>query len=281
MVKKINIALLCVFAILFALKTLRDLSSGKGRTAGPDPEPRAETPGSDLEVQFYCEHEPPFVSVDVITRRDGLFLDQIRAIFPKVRLVFCDETNRVDWSIRALRSNPHAIAFATREDPRFADFGKTESALGWVEYRFITYRTNPWRYTGPESLAGKKFLLDVATCKNGDILRLDKEGVVETLDLIGPTCDYERLLGEDRYEGILCPYARMEHFRMEESGTVDSENFRCSPRFTACEIRLAVSSLDPEFAKRFLAEFESGFKRISESGERRRIFEYYGARMEQ
>ena len=281
MVKKINIALLCVFAILFALKTFRDLSSGKGKTADPDLEARVETKDDDLEVQFYCEHEPPFVSVDVITRRDGLFLDQVRAIFPKVKLVFCDETNRVDWSVRALRSNPHAIAFATREDPRFADFRKTESALGCVKYRFITYRTNPWRYTGPDSLAGQKFLLDVAICKNGDILRLAKEGVVETLDLVAPSCDYERLLGEGRYEGILCPYARMGNFRMEDSGSVNSEFFRCSPRFTACEIRLAVSSLDPEFAKRFLSEFESGFKRISESGERRRIFEYYGAGMEQ
>lgn len=280
MVKKINIALLCVFAALFALKALRSISSGAAKPPAPEPEVTVETPGSDLEFRLYCEHVPPFVSVDVISRHDGLFLDQIRAIFPKVELVFFEGTNRMDWCVNALRSDPRAVTFATREDPQYADFGKTESELGWVEYRFITYRTNPWRFSGPESLKGRKFILDAACCWNEDILRLSEEGIVEPFDLYDQAHDYETLMSGGRYEGLLCLYARMGNFRMDDSGTVDSENFRVSPRFTFCKIRLAVSSLDPEFASRFLDEFETGMKRISESGERRRIFEYYGARMD-
>lgn len=280
MVKKINIALLCVFVLLFGLKALRNFSADMSKPPALELEAVVETPGSDLEFQFYCEHEPPFVSVDVISRHNGLFLDQIRAIFPKVRFVFCEDTNRVGWCAKSLRLDPRAVTFATLEDPRYSDFSKTESSIGWVEYRFITYRTDPWRFSGPESLKGRKFMMDVSCCWNEDIRKLNEEGILETFDLYDPAYDYECYMNEGRYEGVLGPYARMGNFCMEDSGAVDSENFRTSSEFTACDIRLAVSSLDPEFSKRFLDEFEAGFKRISESGERRRIFEYYGAGME-
>ena len=53
--------------------------------------------------------------------------------------------------------------------------------------------------------------------------------------------------------------------------------FRKSEPIASEGTRFIVSKKDPELAKRIVDEFEKGIRRIEKSGERRRIFEYYGA----
>jgi hypothetical protein len=53
--------------------------------------------------------------------------------------------------------------------------------------------------------------------------------------------------------------------------------FRKSEPIASEGTRFIVSKKDPELAKRIVDEFEKGIRRIDRSGERRRIFEYYGA----
>jgi len=53
-------------------------------------------------------------------------------------------------------------------------------------------------------------------------------------------------------------------------------NFRASAPVDEGDVLLHVSKLDPEFAAAVIADYEAGMLRIEASGERRRIFAYYG-----
>ena len=54
------------------------------------------------------------------------------------------------------------------------------------------------------------------------------------------------------------------------------QRFRKSPEIARGDIMLYVSSLDKDYADRVIEAYEAGIRRIDASGERRRIFDYYG-----
>jgi hypothetical protein len=54
------------------------------------------------------------------------------------------------------------------------------------------------------------------------------------------------------------------------------QRFRKSKVIANDGTMLYVSGKDADFAKRVIDAFEAGIRRIEKSGERRRIFEYYG-----
>lgn len=274
MIKKINIFLLVVFAALFALKFVREAadSSAKAPVASVSAGPVER----GLDVTVYSDVIPPYTAPDVIARHNGLFIDLLASIFPRLKISYPDEESRTNWWHRALTTDPRAVALASPVDPLFADYPKTRSPLGSMELHLLTPRKSPRRYRPGDSFRGWRLAIDVTGGADAFVNRLVDGGVLTRLDTLPKESTFEDFLRANAYDGLLVPLFVTDVIRFEDLSTGLSEDFRRSDVVTRVPCHLAVSKLDPAFVERFLREFEEGLRRIEASGERRRILEYYG-----
>ena len=146
----------------------------------------------------------------------------------------------------------------------------------------MTLRTNQWTYDGEKSL---------------DALRIVT--AADFLDYGALRRRYERLGGDSPLFRVLpVSTTQMELAAMVEEGKADAfvvsgdagkdgveaeatsirilQHFRKSAEIARGDVLLYVSAVDGEYAKRVIDAYEAGIRRIEASGERRRIFEYYG-----
>ena len=274
MIKKINIFLLVVFAAMFALKFVREAVSSSAKA--PVASVSADSADQGLDVTVYCDVIPPYTAPDVIARHNGLFVDLLGRIFPRLKVSYPTEESRTNWWRRALSTDPRAVAFASPVDPLFAGCPKTRSPLGSMELHLLTPRKSDRRYRPGDSFRGWRLALDVAGGADAFVNRLVDEGVLTRLDAMPKESTFEEFLRANAYDGLLVPLFVTDVVRFEDLSTGLSEDFRRSDVVTRVPCHLAVSKLDPAFVERFLREFEEGLKRIEANGERRRILEYYG-----
>ena len=276
MIKKINVILLIVFVAMFALKFAREAVNSTAK-APVDPAP-ASPVDQGLDVTVYCDLVPPYMAPDVVTRHNGLLVDLLESVFPRLKVSYPTEESRTNWWHRALTTDSRAVVFASPEDERFADYPKTRSPLGSMELHLLTPRKSDRRYRPGDSFRGWRLGLDVAGCADAFVNRLVGEGVLTRLDVMPSDSSFQEFLRTNAFDGLLVPLFVTDVFRFEDYCTGLSEDFRCSDAVAHVACHLAVSKLDPTFAERFLREFEEGLRRSEENGERRRIFEYYGLR---
>lgn len=280
MIKKINIVLAILFAVMFALKGLKEIKADRERNAAANPAPaKAAKAETELAPTVYYVHWTYFAAEDPLSNRNGVLLDTLRAIFPKARFVLFGGS--VEDFAAKLREDPHALVAGFGAHPAFAGCRAAKTPMAYGSYILMTLRTNPWRYEGEKSL--------------------DKLRIVTSPDYLD--CEvlrkrYEKLGGDSPLFRVASPEtSKMEQAAMVEAGEADAfvaagdagnkgvaidtmsirilQRFRKSDEIGRDDMLLYVSTLDEKYSQDVLDAYEAGMRRIEASGERRRIFEYY------
>lgn len=284
MIRKINIALAVAFAVLFALKGLKSLSSSR-------PAARAEAVGetsaagaaSSLAPRVYYFNWNNFAVENKLANRSGVLLDTMRTIFPKASFVHL--RGDVPEFVKALREDPAAVVVGFGLHPAFEGVGVvSEIPSAYSRLALMTRRDNAWRYKGPESLAGLRIVtnddfLDFPLVQK--LMKAHESGKTEgmpTIKVVSDSRSREDLAkivekGEADAFFATCDNAALMPEQM--SGTI-LQRFRMSDEIDRGGVLVRVSNLDPGFAKAVIAEYEAGMRKIDANGVRRRIFDYYG-----
>ena len=282
MIRKFNIALGVVLVALFALKGLNEIRVARSRAAAATDTPEIVREAHDLPPpNVYYEQWPYFTCEDPLSNRNGILLDSVRAIFPGAKFILLRDVR--DQFREKLRTDPRAVVVGYGRHPIFEDCQAAPTPLGYGKFVLMTLRSNPWRYTGPESL--------------------DKVRIVMSEDDLdcGVLRERHKKLGPDSPLVRVMPHAVefMGLANMVETGKADAfvtsgdhgndqdtaietmsvtilQRFRKSSAIGSADMLLYVTSADKDYAKRIIEAYEAGIRRIDASGERRRIFEYYG-----
>ena len=284
MIKKLNILLAVVFAAMFALKAFRDFKAERAASAAAEQAASAKTLKQDTSpvLNVYYTQWEYFCSEDPISNRNGLLLDTVRAIFPNARFFIL--RGDTEQFARKLREEPNAVVVGFGAHVAFKEFRHSDLPMAWSKIILFTLRTNPWRYTGPDSLDGVKIVV-ASDYMDFDVLK-------DRYERFGPDSPLLRVLPSDTDSSMAKLAAMVESG--EADGFVESgdsgrygiaadmrsmrllQNFRKSDPIGKSDMLFFVSSKDAAFADRVLEMYDAGMRRIEASGERRRIFEYYG-----
>ena len=282
MIKKFNIFLVVVFVLLLGLKGLNEIRAARERdVASPDtPSDTSQEPSLPPPNVYYL-HWSYFANEDPISNRNGILLDVVRAIFPGAKFKLL--RGSPETFVEKLRTDSRAIVLGYGHHPAFKGCLAAPTPLGYGKFILMTLRSNPWRYTGPESLDKVRILMSIDY--------LDYSILRERHEKLGPDSPLLRVLPQST--------TPMELAVMVEEGMADAfvtggdqgdtggialeamsvkvlQHFRKSPEVGRDDILLYVSSLDKDYSKHLVDAYEAGIRRIDESGERRRIFAYYG-----
>ena len=284
MIRKINITLAVAFVILFAFKGLKSLSSSRADArARDDGESSATGNASTLAPRIYYFNWTSFSVRNKLADRNGILLGSMQVIFPKATFVHL--RGGVQEFAKALRDDPAAVVVGYGRHPALDGVGAvSELPLAYSRLAVMTPRSNPWRYEGPESLAGLRIVsnddfLDFPLVQR--LLKAQESGSTNGIPSIKIVSDIR---------------SREELAKIVEAGEADAffatcdnamsmpelvsstilQRFRMSDEIDRGHILFYVSNRDPEFAKAILAEYEEGLRRMESNGVRRRLFDYYG-----
>lgn len=281
MIKKINVVLAVAFVIVLGLKGLKEIKVAKERRAST-PEASVQVGGAEslLAPNVYYLHWTYFSAEDPLSNRNGVMLDTLRAIFPNAKYTMLRGGPEV--FVKKLSEDPRAIVVGFGFHPLFKDCLAAETPLAYGKVILMTLRSNPWRYEGESSLDKVRIVM------NSD--SLDFKLLRERHERLGPDSPLLRVFPPST--------SHMELAAMVESGKADAfvvegekggdgivadtmsvrilQRFRKSDEICRGDALLYISKLDKGFAKDVLEAYETGIRRIEASGERRRIFEYYG-----
>ena len=282
MIRKINIVMAVAFVLLLAMKALKNLSAGADAARAAVSVSETKSGETDLAPHVYYFNWPNFSVENAVANRNGVLLDTMRAIFPKAEF-------------RHLRGDVPDFAKALREDPRavVVGYGRhrdldgasvvAEYPLAYSMLALMTLRSNPWRYTGPKSLAGLRIVttddfLDYPLVQR--ILKAQDEGKTDGLPSIRVMSagSFRRDMASAVESGEADAFfATFDiNFMPEKMSTTVIQRFRRSAEIDRGDVLLHVSEKDPQFRDAVLDAYEKGMRRIESNGERRRIFDYYG-----
>lgn len=283
MIKKINVALAIAFAVLIAVKVVKSLMPERGASAASETvSVRADdTPA----VNVYYANWTYFAQEDRISNRNGVCLDTIRAIFPKARFNHLHPGELRDF-VAIVQKDPSAVICTFGEHPDLKGMPAAPTPLAYSSIVLYTLRSNPWSYTGPESLEKIRIatsreyldfgvLRDLSDGSGGDSSRLKVYPASTTeaeLEKVVESGEADAFVAT----GINLHNALSADAAQQRSSTSRLKRFRFSSVIGRSDILLHTSPLDPELSKRIIDTYEAGIRRIDASGERRRIFEYYG-----
>ena len=284
MIRKINITLAVAFVILFAFKGLKSLTSSRAVARTNDGgESSAAGNASSLAPRVYYFNWTSFSVKNKLADRNGVLLGSMQLIFPKATFVHL--RGGVEEFAKALREDPAAVVVGYGHHPVLEGVGAaSELPLAYSRLAVMTPRSNPWRYKGPESLAGLTIVSNDAFLDFPLVQRLVKAqesgntNGVPTIKIVSDARSREDLAkiveaGEADAFFATCDNAML----MPEliSSTI-LQRFRMSDEIDRGAVLFHVSNSDPEFAKAIIREYEEGLRRIDSNGVRRRLFDYYG-----
>ena len=282
MIKKLNILLVVVFVAMFGVKGLKGVKEARERGVEAAVAQKAMHHEPSLPPpHVYYLHWLFFANEDPISNRNGILLDTVRAIFPNAEFTML--RGEVGAFVEKLRTDPRAIVVGYGHHPAFKDYMAAPTPLGYGKFILMTLRSNPWRYENLDSLDKIRIVMSADY--------LDYSVLRERHEKLGPDSPLLRVLPRST--------TPMELAAMVEEGKADAfvtggdqgsgggialeamsvrvlQHFRKSPEVGRDDILLYVSSVDKDYSKRVIDAFEAGIRRIDESGERRRIFDYYG-----
>ena len=281
MIKKINIALLIAFVAMFALKGLKGLkdANAKASTSRPADAPRQEA--SQLAPRVYYGYWAGYTLENPISNRNGVLLDIVRAVFPNA--TFQHIHGNVEEFVKCLREDPHAVVVGFGAHPKLKGFPVAATPLMNCPLVLMTLRTNPWQYKDSSSLDSLRIVADEAFLDYKVIRDLHERAKKDATRLRLLT---SRVLKVAMAE--IVERGEADAFVMadltSQGGTVKDgitsvrllQRFRKSKPIANDGTLLYASGKDADFAKRLIAEYEEGMRRIEKSGQLRRIFEYYG-----
>ena len=284
MIRKINIAMAVAFVVLLAVKGLRNLSaSAAAARAAAASSAAAADDGTSLAPHVYYFNWANFSVVNTVANRNGVLLDTIRAIFPKAE--FRHLRGDVPAFAKALRDDPLAVVVGYGHHRDLEGAGVvSELPLAYARLAVMTSRSNPWRYTGPKSLAGLRIVLNDDFLDFPLVKRIFKEqeaGRTEGLPKLTVVPEQRSrealaaIVEAGDADGFLVAFDRASFLPEQMSATI-VQRFRRSEGIDRGDVLLHVSSKDPALRDEILKTYERGMRRIEASGERRRIFAYYG-----
>lgn len=282
MIRKINITLAVAFVILFAFKGLKNLSSSRAAARAATGEPSAAE-ASSLAPRVYYFNWANFAVENKLANRNGVLLGTMQAIFPKATFVHL--RGDVASFAKALREDPAAVVVGFGHHPALEGVGAvSEIPIAYSRLAVMTSRSNPWRYKGPESLAGLRIVsnddfLDYPFVQR--IMKAQESGNtngIPAIKIVPDTRsreDLARIVESGDADAFFATCDRADLMSEQISASI-LQRFRMSDEFDRGGVLLRVSNLDPAFAKAVLREYEEGMRKIDANGVRRRLFDYYG-----
>lgn len=284
MIKKINIALAVAFAVLLALKGVKSLMPERGKAAASAAKTEVRKGGDAPAVNVYYSNWTYFAQEDRISNRNGVCLDTLKAIFPNAVFKNLHMAKMAEY-VSILANDPAAVLCTFGDHPDLKGFPMAPTPIAYSKIVLYTLRSNPWRYTGPESLEKLKIattrdFLDFAFIRD----LYERLGEDSARLKVYPTSTTEAEL-ENAVEsgeadafvatGVKMHNALSADAAQQRSSTSRLKRFRFSSEIASDHVYLHTSSVDPEMSKRIIDAYEAGMKRIEANGERRRLFAYY------
>ena len=282
MIKKINVALAIAFAVLLAVKGLKQLKSASASSSSSRQKVAAQpSEVSSLAPHVYYGYWAGYTLENPISNRNGILLDIVRAVFPKA--TFSHVHGNVETFAKIMQEDPTAVVVGFGSHPALKNFPLAPTPLMHCPLVLMTLRTNPWRYKGAASLDELRIVADEAF--------LDYKVIRELHARVGENSDRLRLvpstvtkvgLAEIVEKGEADAFVMADLMNVEGATLDGLTSLRFLQRFRKSRViandgtMLYVSGKDADFAKRVIEAYEKGVRRIEKSGERRRIFEYYG-----
>lgn len=281
MIKKINIALAVVFAVLFGLKLLLDFaeSAKKGRRSSVA---ALALPSevSTLAPRVYFMRWEPFFAPNAVTKHDGFCLDIIREIFPNVIYDSSRDTVRIETVKAILKSDPHAVIADFGDMKELEEFPTAEEQMISMVLCVYTLRTSTWAYTGPESLDQLR-LGWTGDFNDSPVLRAFAEKWKDTPGkavICDAQCDSNDHFGKMIEKGELDGFIGTYGYILNSSEQDDAKAFvryRSSKPIDRVKLKFRASNIDLEWSKKVCKAFDDGVHRLYHSGFIRRLFEYY------
>ena len=279
MIKKVNIALAVAFVALLAVKGLKGLKDAAARSPGDvQGGAAAERNEESLLAPCVCYgYWAGYTLENPISNRNGVLLDIVRAIFPKA--TYRHVHGGVDECAKFLREDARTVVIGFGAHPDLTAFPSAPTPLMYCPLVLMTLRTNPWHYKDFSSLLDLRIVSDEAFLDYKVIRDLRARVGADSGNLrLLPSTTSKMVMAEMVSKGEADAFV-MADLMNAEGAVIDSrflQRFRKSKIIANDGTLLYVSGKDADFAKRVVEEYEAGVKRIEKSGERRRIFEYYG-----
>ena len=283
MIKKINVALAIAFAVLLTVKGLKQLKDAATAQSAPRQNVAAaqQADVSSLAPHIYYGYWAGYTLENPISNRNGILLDIVRAVFPKA--TFSHVHGNVEVFAKIMQEDPNAVVVGFGNHPDLKQFQSAPTPLMHCPLVLMTLRTNPWRYKGAASLDELRIVADEAF--------LDYKVIRDLRARVGKDSGRLRLvpstvtkvgLAEIVEKGEADAFVMADLMNVEGATLDGLTSLRFLQRFRKSKViandgtMLYVSGKDADFEKRVIDAFEAGIRRIEKSGERRRIFEYYG-----
>ena len=278
MIKKINIALASVFAVVLLVSAVRGMLSDKKTETGEmhvESTPVAEKPP---KVNVYYVGWTKFAKENRISNRNGVLLDLMRAIFPESKAHYL--VGNAKKFADKMAEDPAAVVVGFGDHPELKSCRRAPTPLAMASLVVCTLRSNPWRFDGSESLDRLRLivrssLLDYAVLReraerhSGDS---DKMLIVDSSMSLG---DITALIESGKADGFCVATGESLRGSRDVMSAPILQRFRISEVVANDPVYLYVSSVNPAFADAVVDAYESGIRRIDASGERARIFVYY------
>ena len=283
MIKKINVALAIAFAVLLTVKGLKQLKDAATAQSATRQNVAAaqQADVSSLAPHVYYGYWAGYTLENPISNRNGILLDIVRAVFPKA--TFSHVHGNVEAFAKIMQDDPNAVVVGFGNHPELKKYQSAPTPLMHCPLVLMTLRTNPWRYKGSASLDELRIVADEAF--------LDYKVIRELHARVGENSDRLRLvpstvtkvgLAEIVEKGEADAFVMADLMNVEGATLDGLTSLRFLQRFRKSKViandgtMLYVSGKDADFAKRVIDAYEAGIRRVEKSGERRRIFEYYG-----
>jgi len=277
MIKKINIALAVVFAVLFGFKCLLDMATAaKSRTR---PAPSAAQQGapaaSELAPHIYYVYRQGFYAPNRITNRNGTVMDVMKAVFPRAEFRPLRTGLSVAEIEKILADDPQGAIVEVGWRDASGRFPHSKTPVSMSALSLFLRRDCAWTYAGPESL-DKLRIGWTGEMNYSPVLRKFAEKWKNTPGkaVVSSSFNYPYLVFEQDLTAAKLDafvYYSASGYYMQDTVI----RYRRSMPFDILPLHLCVSDKDPEYAQRLLAEYEAGMERIGANGELMRIAGYY------
>ena len=285
MIKKFNIALAIAFAVLIAFKAVKSIMPERGGNAAVAAKTAGGREDETPAINVYYDNWTYFAQEDRISNRNGICLDTLRAIFPKAQFHRVNGENIFSYA-KKLQEDPSGVLCTFGTHPDLKDFAVAPTPIASSKIVLYTLRSNPWRYTGPKSLENIK----IATARDfldSKLLRdlYERYGEdsprLKVLPVSVTAAELEKTVESGAADAFVATGVKLNNAlsadaAQQRSSTSRLKRFRFSGEVSRSDVLFIVSSLDPDLSKRIVDAYETGLRRIDKSGQRRRIFEYYG-----
>ena len=270
MIKKLNIVLLVIAAVLFGIKGLQVLLATRAASAATESRSlnAAGPVVSSLSPRILYCYWPPYAAENPVSNHNGYILDIVRAIFPCAR--FDRRETPLAERVAVLHQDRNAVLVSYGHHPLLRSFPQSKSSTGYYELAVFTARTNAWHYTGPASLDQIRLGCSPEYFECAELTNHHFVAISEEDDFAAHLADVQK----GRFDGFIETHS-VYQWDLETSSVAVRAELRMSEPIGRVNMLFTASDKDPAFSKKLLDDFEAGLARITASGELARIKQYY------